>query len=102
MLAKTPEFTADATLTYEGELASGNPINVILQFIRRGEFMQRVSNNPFVDTVPEYQIFNLTVGVAAPPPLIPGVPTRSIELNEYSSLYRLSLENDKLPPTIEE
>ena len=44
MLAKTPEFTADATLTYEGELASGNPINVILQFIRRGEFMQRVSN----------------------------------------------------------
>ncbi len=66
MLAKTPEFTADATLTYEGELASGNPINVILQFIKRGEFMQRVSNNPFVDTVPEYQIFNLTVGVDFP------------------------------------
>jgi len=63
MLAKTPEFTADATLTYEGELASGNPINVILQFVRRGEFMQRVSNNPSVDTVPEYQIFNLTVGI---------------------------------------
>ena len=66
MLAKTPEFTADATLTYEGELASGNPINVILQFIRRGEFMQRVSNNPFVDNVPEYQIFNLTVGIDFP------------------------------------
>jgi len=66
MLAKTPEFTADATLTYEGELASGNPINVILQFIRRGEFMQRVSNNPFVDTVPEYQIFNLIVGIDFP------------------------------------
>jgi len=66
MLAKTPEFTADATLTYEGELASGNPINVILQFIRRGELMQRVSNNPFVDTVPEYQIFNLTVGIDFP------------------------------------
>ncbi len=66
MLAKTPEFTADATLTYEGELASGNPINVILQFIKRGEFMQRVSNNPFVDTVPEYQIFNLTVGIDFP------------------------------------
>ena len=63
MLAKTPEFTADATLTYEGELASGNPINVILQFVRRGEFMQRVSNNPSVDNVPEYQIFNLTVGI---------------------------------------
>ena len=66
MLAKTPEFTADSTLTYEGELASGNPINVILQFIRRGEFMQRVSNNPSVDTVPEYQIFNLTVGIDFP------------------------------------
>ena len=25
--------------------------------------MQRVSNNPIVDIVPEYQIFNLTVGV---------------------------------------
>ena len=24
--------------------------------------MQRVSNNPIVDIVPEYQIFNLTVG----------------------------------------
>ena len=66
MLAKTPEFTADSTLTYEGELASGNPINVILQFIKRGEFMQRVSNNPSVDTVPEYQIFNLTVGIDFP------------------------------------
>ena len=28
--------------------------------------MQRVSNNPFVDTVPEYQIFNLTVGIDFP------------------------------------
>ena len=59
MLAKTPECTADATLTYEGELASGNPINVILQFIRRGEFMQRVSNNPFVDTVPELSLIHI-------------------------------------------
>ena len=62
-LAKTPDFTADATLTYETVSASGNEIRTIFQFIRRGEFMQRVSNNPIVDKVPEYQIFNLTVGV---------------------------------------
>ena len=62
-LAKTPDFTADATFTYETESASGNEITTIFQFIRRGEFMQRVSNNPIVDNVPEYQIFNLTVGV---------------------------------------
>ena len=62
-LAKTPDFTADATVTYETVSASGNEITTIFQFIRRGEFMQRVSNNPIVDIVPEYQIFNLTVGV---------------------------------------
>ena len=50
-------------LTYETVSASGNEITTIFQFIRRGEFMQRVSNNPIVDIVPEYQIFNLTVGV---------------------------------------
>ena len=46
--------------------------------------------------------FNLTVGVGCPSPVTPGVPTRSIELNEYSNLYRLSLENERLEPTIEE
>ena len=50
-------------LQYETVSASGNEITTIFQFIRRGEFMQRVSNNPIVDIVPEYQIFNLTVGV---------------------------------------
>ena len=57
------DFTADATITYETVSVSGNEITTIFQFIRRGEFMQRVSNNPIVDIVPEYQIFNLTVGV---------------------------------------
>lgn len=62
-LAKTPDFTADATFTHETVLSSGNGLKTVFQFVRRGEFMQRVSNNPIVDRVPYYQIFNLTVGV---------------------------------------
>ena len=62
-LAKTPDFMADATMTYETYLDSGNTLTAILQFVRRGEFMQRVSNNPGVDIVPEYQIFNFSVGL---------------------------------------
>ena len=62
-LAKTPDFTADATLTYETVLSSGNNLTTILQYIKRSDFMQRVSNNPVVDVVPAYSIFNVTVGL---------------------------------------
>ena len=62
-LPKTPDFMADATMTYETYLDSGNTLTAILQFVRRGEFMQRVSNNPSVDIVPEYQIFNFSIGL---------------------------------------
>ena len=62
-LAKTPDFTADVSLTYETVLSSGNTLTTIFQFIKRSEFMQRVSNNPAVDIVPAYQVFNLTVGL---------------------------------------
>ena len=62
-LAKTPDVTADASLTYETVLSSGNEITTVFQLIRRGEFMQRVSNNPLVDKVPYYQIYNLKVGI---------------------------------------
>ena len=62
-LAKTPDLTADATLTYETVLASGNNLTTIFQYIKRSEFMQRVSNNPVVDVVPGYSIFNVTVGL---------------------------------------
>ena len=51
-LAKTPDFTADLTMTYETVLASGNSFTTILQYIKRSEFMQRVSNNRVVDVVP--------------------------------------------------
>ena len=62
-LAKTPDFTADLTMTYETVLASGNSVTTILQYIKRSEFMQRVSNNPVVDVVPGYSVFNITVGL---------------------------------------
>ena len=62
-LAKTPDFTADISMTYETELPSGNSLTSVFQFIKRGEFMQRVNNNPSVDKVPDYQIFNMSVGL---------------------------------------
>ncbi len=62
-LAKTPDVTADASLTYDTVSSSGNEITTVFQFVRRGEFMQRVSNNPIVDKVPYFQIYNLKIGV---------------------------------------
>ena len=62
-LAKTPDFTADISMTYETELSSGNSITSVFQFVKRGEFMQRVNNNTSVDVVPDYQIFNISVGI---------------------------------------
>ena len=62
-LAKTPDFTADISMTYETVLSSGNSLTSVFQFIKRGEFMQRVNNNPSVDVVPDYQIFNISVGI---------------------------------------
>ena len=62
-LAKTPDFTADISMTYETELSSGNSLTSVFQFVKRGEFMQRVNNNPSVDVVPSYKIFNISVGI---------------------------------------
>ena len=62
-LAKTPDFTADISMIYETVLSSGNSLTSVLQFVKRGEFMQRVNNNPLVDVVPAYQIFNISVGI---------------------------------------
>ena len=59
-LAKTPEFTADITLTYETALKSGTQFTGIVQYVKRGEFQQRVNNNPIVDAIDSYDIFNLT------------------------------------------
>ena len=59
-LAKTPEFTADITLTYETMMSSGTQFTGIMQYIKRGEFQQRVNNNPIVDAIDEYDILNFT------------------------------------------
>ena len=62
-LAKTPEFTADVNFIYETDLPSGNSLTAIVQYVKRGKFMQRVSNNPIVDAIPGYDIVNFTIGI---------------------------------------
>ena len=43
--------------------ASGNSLTTIVQYVKRGDFQQRVSNNPTVDYVRSYQIGNITTSV---------------------------------------
>ena len=62
-LAKTPEITADVTLIYETNLQSGNSLTTLVQYVKRGDFQQRVSNNPLVDYVRDYQIGNITTSI---------------------------------------
>ena len=62
-LAKTPEFTADILVKYETNLPSGNTLTTVAQYVRRGEFQQRVSNNPVVDDIKAYTIGNLTTSI---------------------------------------
>ena len=62
-LAKTPEITADVTLRYETNLQSGNSLTTLVQYVKRGDFQQRVSNNPLVDYVRDYQIGNITTSI---------------------------------------
>ena len=65
-LAKSPDFTADINLIYETELDSGGYFTGTLQFTRRGEFQQRVSNNPLVDAIDAYNLINLTASIDFP------------------------------------
>ncbi|MEH6611127.1 MAG: TonB-dependent receptor [Halioglobus sp.] len=60
-LAKTPGVTGDITLSYEDELDAGGAIGASVQYTYRGEFEQRVFNNPEVDDVGSYDIVNLRV-----------------------------------------
>jgi len=62
-LAKTPDFTANVSLRYETTMEAGHEITGILEYIHRGEFQQRVINNPTVDIVPSYNVLNLMVSV---------------------------------------
>ena len=62
-LAKSPEFTANFGLQYNGELKSGVPLRATAEVIHRGDFQQRVFNSPFVDQVDAYTIINLTTSL---------------------------------------
>ena len=62
-LAKTPEITADISFKYETNLPSGNSLTTIAQYVKRGEFQQRVSNNPTVDYVRDYILGNITTTI---------------------------------------
>jgi iron complex outermembrane receptor protein len=62
-LAKSPEFTANFGLQYNGELKSGVPLRATAEVIYRGDFQQRVFNSPFVDQVDSYTIVNLTTSL---------------------------------------
>jgi iron complex outermembrane receptor protein len=62
-LAKSPEFSADISLTYETVLASGSLLTGIMQYVQRGNFQQRVSNNAIVDAIDSYDLLNLTASI---------------------------------------
>ncbi|MAI64982.1 MAG: TonB-dependent receptor, partial [Alteromonas sp.] len=65
-LAKTPGLTADVTLAYEDQLSSGAYIVASLQYTHRGDFEQRVFNNPEVDDVDAYNLLNANVSYDSP------------------------------------
>ena len=58
-LAKAPDFNVDLSLNYFVTLPNGTDLSSSLQFIKRGEFFQRVANRPAQDAIPAYEIFNL-------------------------------------------
>jgi iron complex outermembrane receptor protein len=60
-LAKTPGLTADISLGFEDQIKNGGYIGASLQYTYRGEFEQRVFNNPEVDTVDSYDLVNITL-----------------------------------------
>lgn len=62
-LAKSPEFTANFGLQYNGKLKSGIPLRASAEVIHRGDFQQRVFNSPFVDQVDSYTVVNLTTSI---------------------------------------
>ena len=64
-LAKSPEWTANLSIQYQDETEMGY-LTATAEVIHRGEFQQRVFNNPFVDTVDSYSVINLTASLDLP------------------------------------
>ncbi|MFT6779775.1 MAG: iron complex outermembrane receptor protein [Paraglaciecola sp.] len=65
-LAKTPGLTADISLGFEDQMKDGSYIRAGIQYTYRGEFEQRVFNNPEVDNVDAYDLVNLTISYDDP------------------------------------
>ena len=62
-LAKAPDLNIDVSLNYATTLPNGNGLTSVLQFVKRGEFFQRVANRPAQDAIPAYEIVNLSIGL---------------------------------------
>jgi iron complex outermembrane receptor protein len=57
-LGKSPRFSADLSLRYEREIGDEGLFSASFQYTYRGEFQQRIFNNPTTDDVPSYNTFN--------------------------------------------
>jgi iron complex outermembrane recepter protein len=62
---KLVDFSARMALTNTLEMANGSLISRF-EYVHRGEYQYRVYNNPLVDKVPSYDIFNLMFGYHMP------------------------------------
>lgn len=56
---KLVDFSARMALTNTHEMGNGT-LTSRIEYVHRGEYQYRVYNNPLVDTVPSYDIFNLS------------------------------------------
>ena len=61
-LAKTPNFTANFALTWEGYVENWGELSNSLQYIYRGDFKHRMFNNPLTDMVPDYEVLDFVLG----------------------------------------
>ncbi len=61
-LAKSPELTANLGIEYISDTKYGL-LTTAAEWIYRGDFQQRVFNNPFVDQVNSYSVLNLTASL---------------------------------------
>ena len=64
-LAKSPELTANVGIEYTTDTAYGL-LTTTAELIYRGDFQQRVFNNPIVDQVDSYSITNFTASLDLP------------------------------------
>jgi iron complex outermembrane receptor protein len=61
-LAKTPNFTANLSLTWQKYIENWGEMSNSLQYTYRGDFKHRMFNNPLTDMVPDYEVIDLVMG----------------------------------------